>query len=119
MKYASIVPLIGGATIAMQNVLQRKPEYIISYDDFKANDNHLVEYYKGTVPYYLYGDNGTPDLPSVEVINTVCPCAGLSSLSPTASSNAAANDWMLTTADFVLGTLKPVSYTHLTLPTKA
>ena len=107
MKYASIVPLIGGATIAMQNVLQRKPEYIISYDDFKANDNHLVEYYKGTVPYYLYGDNGTLDLPSVEVINTVCPCAGLSSLSPTANSNAAANDWMLTTADFVLGTLKP------------
>ena len=36
MKYASIVPLIGGATIAMQNVLQRKPDYIISYDDFKA-----------------------------------------------------------------------------------
>ena len=107
MKYASIVPLIGGATIAMQNVLQQKPEYIISYDDFKANDNHLVEYYKGTVPYYLYGDNGTPDLPSVEVINTVCPCAGLSSLSPTASSDAAANDWMLTTANFVLGTLKP------------
>ena len=107
MKYASIVPLIGGATIAMQNVLQRKPEYIISYDDFKANDNHLVEYYKGRVPYYLYGDNGTPNLPSVEVINTVCPCAGLSSLSPTASSDATANDWMLTTADFVLGTLKP------------
>jgi len=107
MKYASIVPLIGGATIAMQNVLNRKPEYILSYDDFKGNDNHLVEYYKGTVPYHLYGDNGVPDLPSVEVINTVCPCAGLSSLSPTASSDAAANDWMLTTSNFVLGTLKP------------
>ena len=107
MKYASIVPLIGGATIAMQNVLQRKPEYIISYDDFKANDNHLVEYYKGRVPYYLYGDNGVPDLPSVEIINTVCPCAGLSSLSPTASGDAAVNDWMLTSANLVLGTLKP------------
>lgn len=107
MKFASIVPLIGGATIAMQNVLNRKPEYILSYDDFKANDNHLVEYYKGTVPYHLYGDNGVPDLPSVEVINTVCPCAGLSSLSPTASSDAAANDWMLTTSNFVLGALKP------------
>tara|TARA_B100000282_G_scaffold30844_1_gene19793 strand:- start:76 stop:1275 length:1200 start_codon:yes stop_codon:yes gene_type:complete len=107
MKFASIVPLIGGATIAMQNVLQRKPEYILSYEDFKANDSHLVQYYKGRVPYYLYGDNGVPDVPNVEVINTVCPCAGLSSLSPTASSDAAANDWMLTTADFVLGTLKP------------
>ena len=107
MKFASIVPLIGGATIAMQNVLQRKPEYILSYEDFKANDSHLVQYYKGRVPYYLYGDNGVPDVPNVEVINTVCPCAGLSSLSPTASSDAAANDWMLTTANFVLGSLKP------------
>ena len=38
MKYASIVPLIGGATIAMQNVLQREPEYIISYDDNADNE---------------------------------------------------------------------------------
>jgi len=107
MKFASIIPLIGGGTIAMQNVLQKKPEYLLSYDDFKENDNHLVQYYKGQVPYHLYGDNGVPNLPSVEVINTVCPCAGLSSLSPSASSDAAANDWMLTTSNLVLGTLKP------------
>ena len=107
MKFASIIPLIGGATLAMQNVLQRKPEYILSYDVFKENDNHLVQYYKGQVPYYVYGDNGIPSLPSVEVINTVCPCAGLSSLSPSASSDAPANDWMLTTSRLVLGTFKP------------
>ena len=107
MKFASIIPLIGGATLAMQNVLQRKPEYILSYEDFKANDDHLVQYYKRTVPYHLYGDNGLPDLPRVEVINTVCPCAGLSSLSPSASGDAAVNDWMLTTSNLVLGTLKP------------
>ena len=46
-------------------------------------------------------------LPSVDVINTVCPCAGLSSLNTSASSDAAANDWMLTSANYVLGTLKP------------
>lgn len=107
MRFASIIPLIGGATLAMQNVLQRKPEYLLSYDTFKENDNHLVQYYKGAVPYHLYGDNGVPNLPNVEVINTVCPCAGLSSLSPSASSDAAANDWMLTSANLVLGTLKP------------
>jgi site-specific DNA-cytosine methylase len=107
MNYASIVPLIGGETIAMQNVFKKKPEYILSYDVFKANDNHLVEYYKREVPYYLLSDNRSYNLPSVDVINTVCPCAGLSSLNTSASSDAAANDWMSTSANYVLGTIKP------------
>ena len=107
MNYASIVPLIGGETIAMQNVFKKKPEYILSYEDFKANDTHLVEYYKGQVPYYLLGNNRSYDLPSVDVVNTVCPCAGLSSLNTSASSDAAANDWMSTSANYVLGTVKP------------
>ena len=105
--YASIVPLIGGETIAMQNVFQKKPEYILSYADFTPNDTHLVEYYKGEVPYYLLDNGRTHSLPSVDVINTVCPCAGLSSLNTSASSNAAANDWMSTSANYVLGTVKP------------
>ena len=44
MSFASIVPLIGGETIAMQNVSGKKPEYILSYSAFEANDNQLVEY---------------------------------------------------------------------------
>ena len=107
MRFASIIPLIGGATIAMENVLQKKPEYILSYEDFKANDFNLVEYYKGQVPYYLIGSDRVPNLPSVDVVNTVCPCAGLSSLNPSASSDAAINDWMPATARYVLGTIKP------------
>lgn len=106
MNYGSIVPLIGGETIAMQNVFNKKPEFILSYEPFKANDNHLVEYYKD-VPYLMVDDNRKPNIPDVDVINTVCPCAGLSSLSTTASSDAGANDWMRTTANFVLGTLSP------------
>ena len=31
MKYASIVPLIGGETIAMENAFGKRPEYIVSY----------------------------------------------------------------------------------------
>ena len=42
MNYASIVPLIGGETIAMQNVTGKKPEYILSYSAFDANDRQLV-----------------------------------------------------------------------------
>ena len=106
-NYASIVPLIGGETIAMQNVFGSRPEYILSYEDFKANDNHLVEYYNREVPYYLIQGDSLPQVESVDVINTVCPCAGLSSLSVTSSSDAAANDWMRTSARHVLGHLRP------------
>ena len=105
--YASIVPLIGGETIAMQNAFKKKPEYILSYEPFKANDNHLVEYYNREVPYHILGNGRNVDVPSVDVVNTVCPCAGLSSLNTSASSDADANDWMLTSADYVLGTVKP------------
>ena len=51
--YASIIPLIGGETIAMQNAFGKKPEYILSYSGFKANDSQLLNYYDNTVPYYL------------------------------------------------------------------
>ena len=107
MNYASIVPLIGGETIAMQNVFGKRPEYLLSYEDFNANDNHLVEYYNKEVPYHLIRDGRVPNLPTVDVINTVCPCAGLSSLNTSASSDAGANDWMRTSATHVLGELKP------------
>ena len=107
MSFASIVPLIGGETIAMQNVLGKKPEYILSYSAFEANDNQLVEYYDKQVPYYHLDGDMPSSLPLVESINTVCPCAGLSSLSPSASSTNANNDWMLATARHVLGTIKP------------
>ena len=105
--YASIVPLIGGETIAMEKVFKKRPEYLISYEPFKANDTHLVEYYNKEVPYHVLGSDGHVDLPHVDTVNTVCPCAGLSSLNTSASSDADANDWMLTSANYVLGTLSP------------
>ena len=106
-NYASIVPLIGGETIAMQNVFGTRPEYILSYEGFENNDKHLVEHYQRQVPYHIIRDDRIPAVPRVDVVNTVCPCAGLSSLSVTSNSDAAANDWMRTSARHVLGTLKP------------
>ena len=107
MSFASIVPLIGGETIAMQNVIGKRPEYILSYSAFEANDRQLVEYYDNKVPYYHLDSDMPSSLPLVESINTVCPCAGLSSLSPSASSTNRNNDWMLATARHVLGSIKP------------
>ena len=105
-SYASIVPLIGGETIAMENVFGKKPEYIMSYSAFQANDSQLLEHYNNEVPYHLL-DNFTGHLKEVDVVNAVCPCAGLSSLSPSSSTDNKANDWMVESAKYVLGTVKP------------
>jgi site-specific DNA-cytosine methylase len=108
MNYASIVPLIGGETIAMANVFGKEPEYILSYEAFTNNDKHLLHYYK-TVPYKLVDGDGVAELnvPRVDVVNTVCPCAGLSSLSPSSASDNSANDWMLNTSKLVLEQIQP------------
>ena len=106
MNYASIVPLIGGETIAMENVFGKRPEYILSYSAFNSNDSQLLNHYNNEVPYHVIDEgNGRTDY--VDVVNTVCPCAGLSSLSPQANSNSAMNDWMIESAKYVLGNIKP------------
>ena len=109
MNYASIVPLIGGETIAMQNVFGKKPEYILSYEAFANNDKHLLDHYGGNVPYQLLDGDGVSQLNAdrVDVVNTVCPCAGLSSLSPSSASDSVTNDWMLHTSKLVLESVQP------------
>jgi site-specific DNA-cytosine methylase len=104
--YASIIPLIGGETIAMQNAFGKRPEYIMSYEAFTANDSQLLNYYNNEVPYQLL-DNFTGYLKEVDVVNSVCPCAGLSMLNVNASSDSATNDWMIESAKYVLGKVKP------------
>lgn len=103
-KHASIVPLIGGETIAQSEVFGSNPEYLLSYEAFGNNDQHCRNHFP--VPYILL-DKGGHHPHAVDVVNTVCPCAGLSSLSPSANSDAAANDWMTTTAEYVLGSMQP------------
>ena len=106
MSYASIVPLIGGETIAMENVFGEKPKYFLTFDGFQANESHINNYYNHKVPY-LNLSEGASYTEKVDVINTVCPCAGLSSLSPSASSNNPMNEWMYKSAEYVLGEVQP------------
>lgn len=105
MKHASIVPLIGGETIGQMNAFNSRPEYLLSYKPFKNNDSHLVNYLKD-VPYILLDDDGKVPY-SVDVINSVCPCAGLSTLSHGYGDHNDNNKWMIETATFVLNELKP------------
>ena len=104
--YASIIPLISGETIAMQNAFGKKPKYIMSYKAFGANDSQLLSHYKNEIPYHVLDEGGTHG-GQVDVVNSVCPCAGLSMLNVNASSDSATNDWMVESAKYVLSEVKP------------
>lgn len=89
----------------------------MSYGPFKRNERHLYEHFPD-VPVYdldvaywrnrlsvIGGTEGRPD-----VINTTCPCAGLSITSSQSNNHGADsthNEWMYRTSEMVLGTLKP------------
>ena len=58
IKYAAIIPLVGGMNIGMEKALGegKVPEWIVSYPEFAANDQLLLDYYdkRGLdVPYHL------------------------------------------------------------------
>lgn len=106
IKHASIVPLIGGMTLAAQNIFDTPPDYLLSYSPFKAHDYHLVNYYDNLVPYILL-DEGGKHPHAVDVVSTTCPCAGLSALSQSAAGNSPMNEWMFRSAEYVLSSMKP------------
>jgi site-specific DNA-cytosine methylase len=105
ISHASIVPLIGGETIGATNAYGQKPDYFLSYKAFEANDSHIRNYMPD-VPFYLL-DEGQSAPHKVDVIHTVCPCAGLSQLSHGFGDHNENNKWMIETANYVLGELKP------------
>lgn len=105
--HASIIPLIGGETIAQENIFGSRPEYLLTYSPFLANEKHLLNYYKDEVPYHILDEKKNFKAEYVDVVNTVCPCAGLSMLNTSSSSDAPANDWMYESANYVLNTIKP------------
>lgn len=106
MKHASIVPLIGGETIASQNVFGSRPDYILSYTPFFSNDQHLLNYYDNEVPYHVLDAGGKPSH-KVDIVSSVCPCAGLSMLSHGYGDDNENNKWMIDTTKYVLGEMKP------------
>ena len=108
--HASIVPLIGGMTLAQHDHAGAPPEYLLTYEGFQDNESHLLNYYKYkydvNLPYY-YVDRGENPHSKVDIVNTTCPCAGLSQLSHGFGTDNKNNQWMIKTAEYVLGYLKP------------
>lgn len=120
MNHASIVPLIGGMTLAAKNVSGVNPEFIISWNAFNSNEQHLTNYLGPSVPRYLVDESGfTDDLKrrlnetgDIDLVTALCPCAGLSRLNRsrnplTFGSTAGQNQWMYNSANLVLSQIKP------------
>lgn len=109
-SHASIVPLIGGESLGAEKAHGRPPDYLLSYSSFQGNDKHIVNYYNGikgiNVPYILLDEGGVHPH-QVDVVHSVCPCAGLSQLSHGFGDHNENNKWMSITAEYVLGTMKP------------
>lgn len=106
ISHATIIPLIGGEAIASTQVFGSRPDYILSYDVFKDNEKHLLNYWNNEVPYYVL-DKGDKAPHTVDVISSVCPCAGLSLLSQGYGDDNQNNQWMIKTAEYILGEVRP------------
>jgi site-specific DNA-cytosine methylase len=105
IKHASIIPLIGGETLGSELAFGSKPEYFMSYEAFWANDRHIVNHY-GDVPYHVLDKGDKPNV-KVDVIGSVCPCAGLSMMSHGYGDDNQNNRWLLQTTKYVLEDVKP------------
>jgi site-specific DNA-cytosine methylase len=121
IKYANIIPLIGGMTIGNREAVGHNPEFIVSWSAFGKNDSHIVNYLND-VPYHVLPDDGedtiTPNIRNqyfekIDFVSTVCPCAGLSMLNNASGSasargsDASQNDWMYKSANWVLENIRP------------
>jgi site-specific DNA-cytosine methylase len=116
-KWGSIVPLIGGMSVANKMATGTNPAFLLSYPGFAGNDAHCVNYFKDSTPYNVI-DPETNLLPEsenkslyhdVDFVSAVCPCAGLSMLnnSKGRGSDAKQNEWMYKSAELVLEQVKP------------
>lgn len=113
MKYthAAIIPLIGFQSLAVDSVFGKRPEYILTYEAFAANEKHIVEHYQD-VPYHVI-DAATntldAEIQKVDVVHAVCPCAALSPLNSgkAKGEDAPQNDWMYMSTEFVLKNVQP------------
>ncbi len=108
MKHATIIPLIGGEALASTEVFGSKPEYILSYEAFKDNEQHLLNYWENKVPYYVLDKGQSPDLnQKIDVVSSVCPCAGLSTMHHAHGETNENNQWMELSAEYILSNVKP------------
>jgi site-specific DNA-cytosine methylase len=109
--YAGVIPLIGGMLFGAEKVLSKKPEYILSYKPFYANDELYLNYLNASgATECVYSEiDENADYKHVSVVVALCPCAGLSQLncSKSRGSEAPQNEWLYKSTEIALSKIKP------------
>lgn len=97
-------------TLAQQKSSNSLPEFLVSYSGFHDNEKHLLNHYRQVydtaMPYHILDHGETPSK-KVDIVNTTCPCAGLSQLSHGFGTDNPNNQWMLKTTKYVLEEMQP------------
>lgn len=113
IKHASMIPLIGGMPLASEAAYGAPPSDIYTYSAFEANESHLLNHYKNRgidVPYHVLDKTWNSPGTKYDVVDSTCPCAGLSLYSTKYGSDNPTNRFLRDSSKFVLGELKPEVY---------
>jgi hypothetical protein len=99
MKHAGIIPLIGGEILASEEAYGVKPEYLLTYSGFMNNEKHLIHRYKSQgydIPYHILDQTelSSLSLPQIDIMSSVCPCAGLSNYHNAYGEENQNNQWL-------------------------
>lgn len=108
IKWATIIPLIGGSAVGCSQATGNKPLYHLSYKAFEDNEKHIQNYWPD-VPRISLDEGGVIPEGDIDFVNSVCPCAGLSQLNTSRSDETRddKNKWMFESAEVVLGKVRP------------
>lgn len=81
MRWAPVIPLIGGFPLGSYYATKEKPVAIYSYSPFEANDSHLTNYWSD-IPYMRFDVEGevTRLSEGLDFVVATPPCAALSQL---------------------------------------
>ena len=122
VRWATMIPLIGGSALGCEKASGSLPLFHLSYAAFAANEAHLQRHWPSVPMFRLDTGNTAATADSlkqilaggdIDFVNSVCPCAGLSMLNTSVKgpsgrgSDAKQNEWMLKSAEFVLGQVRP------------
>lgn len=111
MRWAAVVPLIGGQLVGSERAFGTPPAEIASFSPFAHNDSFTRRRWPNT-PFRIL-DEGQKLTGNYDAVVSVCPCAGLSMLSiakPGTEAREKKNQWMFDAAEYVLGEVKPGVY---------
>lgn len=113
IKHASMIPLIGGMPLASEAAYGVPATEIFTYSAFEANESHLLNHYRHRgidMPYTQLDKKWNGTKTKYDVIESTCPCAGLSLYSTAYGSDNPTNRFLKDTTKFVLSELRPRVY---------